>query len=203
MQILISTLNVNPNVRNLKQSLLSNVTTILLVRKSVSQGAKSFGQVAVAFIIDNDVFLTISVYYYIISMCCFSLILATISYDAYCSMMDFIQGSEMWNPYEHNQDLVKWIATYYSVQKEEGKKRKDCHNKLPQNHISSRDSFTPASSFQDIEEDQSDKHVPTWDISFEELREAYKTSAIKKTFTLGYRKKSGRTCVPSTTQNNQ
>ena len=110
--------------------------------------------------------------------CCF--ISAAISYDAYCSMMDFIQGSEMWNPYEHNQDLVKWIATYYSVQKEEGKKRKDCHNKLPQNHISSRDSFTPASSFQDIEEDQFDKHVPTWDISFEELLEAYKTSAMKR-----------------------
>ena len=62
---MISTLNVNPNVRNLKQSLLSNVTTILLVRKSVSQGAKSFGQVAAAFIIDNDVFLTILFYPFI------------------------------------------------------------------------------------------------------------------------------------------
>ena len=95
-------------------------------------------------------------------------------------MMDFIQESEMWNPYEHEKELVKWIATYYFTQKEEGKKVKDCWNKLPKNRISSRNSFTPASAFMDSEDDRLEKDVPIWDISFEELREAYKRTAMKR-----------------------
>ena len=39
-------------------------------------------------------------------------------------MMDYIQESAIWNPYENKQQLVKWIATYYSTQKDEGKTRK-------------------------------------------------------------------------------
>ena len=128
-------------------------------------------------------------------MRCFFISVA-ISYDAYCSMMDFIQETEMWNPYEHEQDLVKWIATYYSVQKEEGKERKDCLDKLPRNRISSRYSFTPA-FFQDLNEDQYDKDVPTWDISFEELREAYKRSAMKRHLPWDTEKiQEERVCLP-------
>ena len=110
----------------------------------------------------------------------FSSISAAISYDAYCSMMDFIQESEMWNPYEHEKELVKWIATYYFTQKEEGKKVKDCWNKLPKNSILSRQSFTPASVFEESEDDRLEKDLPIWDISFEELREAYKRTAMKR-----------------------
>ena len=110
----------------------------------------------------------------------FSLISAAISYNAYCSMMDFIQESEIWNPYEHEKELVKWIATYYFTQKEEGKKVKDCWNKLPKNRILSRDSSTPASAFEKSEDDRLEKDVPIWDISFEDLCEAYKTTAMKR-----------------------
>ena len=39
-------------------------------------------------------------------------------------MMDYIKGTVISHPYENAQELVKWIATYYSIDKDVGTIRK-------------------------------------------------------------------------------
>ena len=110
-----------------------------------------------------------------------SLLLATVSYDAYCSMMEYIEKTVIWNPYENAQELVKWIATYYSIHKDEGTIRKNCRKNLPQNRNSSRGKGL-ASDFRQLKEDRADNNAQpcVWDITFEELRDAYKTTALER-----------------------
>ena len=111
-------------------------------------------------------------------------------------MMDYIRHSEHWNPYDNENMLIKWIATYYSVQKEKGKIRKESWKNLSQHRISSRKS-TPASNYFKVKEDQYDKNTPVWPITFEELSEAYKTTAMKRHL-IWYSSKTleGKFCLP-------
>ena len=165
----------------------------------MSQGAKSFGQVVIISS-NNCIFQTIFLLFLIkfVDKQDFTIlsILEKISYDAYCGMMDYIQASDLWNPYEHGKELVKWIATYYSFHKQKGKKRKDCQSNLPQKRTLSKKG-TRAFNFAKISEDQYDNDAPVWDISLEELSDAYKTTAMKRHLKWDTDKnQEGKSCLP-------
>ena len=93
--------------------------------------------------------------------------------------MDYIKETVISHPYENAQELVKWIATYYSIDKDVGTIRKNCWKNLPQNRNASREKGS-ASDFMQLKEDRFFNNVQPWDISFEELRVAYKTTAMKR-----------------------
>ena len=106
---------------------------------------------------------------------------AGVPYDVYGSMIDYIQGSELWNPYDHRNVLIKGIATYYSVQKRKGKLGKGNSKSPLRRRILALDTDTRKPfHFYVIEESSFDETAPIWDLSFEELQEAYKTSAMKR-----------------------
>ena len=109
------------------------------------------------------------------------LFLAGVSYDAYCSMIAYIRESELWNPYDHRDVIIRSIATYYSFQKEKGKSGKACLKKPPKRRIvaSNTDTRTPSEFFA-RKENSFDKNVPIWDLTITELQEAYKTTAMKR-----------------------
>ena len=111
-------------------------------------------------------------------------------------MMDYIQRSALWNPYENGKELVEWIATYYALQKQGGKKRKDCKGYLSQSLTFSK-AGTRAFNYAKVNEDQFDKDAPVLDISLEELSEAYKTTAMKRHIPWESKKpQDGKNCLP-------
>lgn len=111
-------------------------------------------------------------------------------------MMDYIQRSALWNPYENGKELVEWIATYYVLQKQGGKKRKDCKRYLSQSRTFSK-AGTRAFNYAKVNEDQFDKNAPVWDISLEELNEAYKITAMKRHLPWDTEKtQEGKNCLP-------
>ena len=118
-------------------------------------------------------------------------ILASVSYDAYCSMMDYVRESQLFNPYDHYDSIVKWIATYYFADMDKGNKRKDCSKKSHEMHINARNNnglkpqdfkTSRPKDFASVQADYFDDNVQTWDITFEQLQEAYKTTAMKRHF---------------------
>ena len=110
--------------------------------------------------------------------------------------MDYTEVSVIWNPYENAQQLVNWIATYYSIHKDVGTIRKDCRKNLFQNLIASRGSGS-ASHFRLLKEDRFYNNVQPWDITFEELHEAYRTTAMKRHLHWDTAKlKEDQSCVP-------
>ena len=111
-------------------------------------------------------------------------------------MMDYIQRSALWNPYENGKELVEWIATYYDLQKQGGKKRKDCKGYLSQSLTFSK-AGTRAFNYAKVNEDQFDKDAPVLDISLEELSEAYKVTAMKRHLPWDTEKmQEGKNCLP-------
>ena len=111
-------------------------------------------------------------------------IIASITYDAYCGMMDYVQESPRLNPYDDEDTIKKWIAMLYLARKEKGLIGKDCAKPLINSQITSRAPSYPfrltASSYEGTEFDGFDDDVPIWDITTEQLEEAYKTVAMTR-----------------------
>ena len=95
--------------------------------------------------------------------------------------MDYVRESELFNPYDHIDNIVKWIAIYYVADMEKGKERKGCSKKLHERSIKSRYFGRElAQDFASVQVDQFDNNVQPWDLTFEQLHEAYKTTAMKR-----------------------
>jgi len=108
-------------------------------------------------------------------------ILASVSYDAYCSMMDYARESQLFNPYNDNDSIVKWIAIYYVADMDKRNRQKGCSKKLHEKRITARYSNgVKAEDFASVQADYYDDDVQHWDITFEQLQEAYKTTAMKR-----------------------
>lgn len=111
-------------------------------------------------------------------------------------MIDYIQQSEQWNPYEEGKEIVKWIATYQSLKIQEGNRRNSYFNNSIQSHTLSR-AGTPAINFAFLENDEFDKNAPIWHITFDELNEAYKSAAMKRFLPWDTDKtQEGKNCLP-------
>ena len=102
--------------------------------------------------------------------------LASIPYDAYCSMMEYILESAAWNPYDHIDMVQKRMATNYLIRKEEGDLKKDCLK----GQVKSRIFNLRAADYRYIEESRFDDSVQNWDITMDQLEEAYKTTAMER-----------------------
>ena len=102
--------------------------------------------------------------------------LASIPYDAYCSMMEYILESAAWNPYDHIDMVQKRMATNYLIRKEEGDLKKDCLK----GQVQSRFSLFRVEDFENLPHNGFDDDVRTWDITMDQLEEAYKTTAMER-----------------------
>ena len=99
-------------------------------------------------------------------------------------MMDYVQESPIWNPYEDEDTIKRWIAMFYLARKEKGLIGKDCAKPLIHTHSSSRAPSYPfqhtPNSYVRTKFDGYDNDVPIWDITMEQLEEAYKTVAMTR-----------------------
>ena len=87
------------------------------------------------------------------------------------------------------------IMTYYSLRKEGGKETKHCSSSSSRSTISK--SGTRPFNYAKVNEDQFDEDAPIWDISLEELGEAYKTTAMKRHMPWDTEKnQEGKNCLP-------
>ena len=115
-------------------------------------------------------------------------------------MMTYIQKSELWNPYEEDKQVVKWIATYQSLKIQEGNKRNNPFNDSLQSHSLSRaraEPENPARNFEMLENDEYEMNAPVWHITFEQLRRAYKRTAMKRHLPWDTDEtQEGRNCLP-------
>ena len=68
--------------------------------------------------------------------------------------------------------------TYYSPQQEGEKETKHCRSSSSQSIFSK--AGTRVFNYAKVNEDKSDEDAPVWDISLEELGEAFKTTAMKR-----------------------
>ena len=96
--------------------------------------------------------------------------------------MDYVQESPRLNPYDNEDTIKSWIAMFYLVRKEKGLIGKDCTKPLVNSRSSARaptKDQTPA-FFVNAKIDIYDNNVPLWDITMEELEEAYKTVAMTR-----------------------
>ena len=118
-------------------------------------------------------------------------------------MMDYVQESPTLNPYDDEDTIKRWIAMFYLARKEKGLIGKDCAKPLKNSQISSRAPSYPfrltPNSYVRTEFDGFDNDVPIWDITTEQLEEAYKTVAMKRqipwTSDLTYEQSISK-CVP-------
>ena len=108
-------------------------------------------------------------------------------------MMEYILESAAWNPYDHIDMVQKRMATNYLIRKEEGDLKKDCLK----GQVKSRIFNLRAADYRYIEESRFDDSVQNWDITMDQLEEAYKTTAMKRHLVWNsnrtYEKKS---CIP-------
>ena len=96
-------------------------------------------------------------------------------------MMDYIYESPRWNPYDDEATVKKWMASYYLIRKEKGNFRKDCSRDRMKNRIlASRDGKTKPQHWWRTEESGFDNDVQLWDITMQQLQEAYKTTAMDR-----------------------
>ena len=97
-------------------------------------------------------------------------------------MIDYVQASELYNPYDHENTIVKWIATYYFADKERGNKKKPvCPKRLHGNYAELHKSdCIQANSYYNRHSTENDNTVPVWDVSFEKLQDAYKIVAMTR-----------------------
>ena len=95
--------------------------------------------------------------------------------------MNYIYESPLWNPYNDEASVKKWMAYYHFIRKEKGDLRKDCMRDRMQNRIlASRNGKTKAIDWHETEESGFDNDVQVWDISMKQLQEAYKTTAMDR-----------------------
>ena len=92
-------------------------------------------------------------------------------------MMDYVRMSPIWNPYDNEDTIKRWIAMFYMARKEKGLIGKDCTKPLVNSHASARIPTDPrqqeAGHFAGFYFDLYDDDVPIWDITTKELEEAY------------------------------
>ena len=91
-------------------------------------------------------------------------------------MMEYILESEAWNPYDHKNMVQKSMATNYIIRKEKGDLKKDCLK----GQVKSRFSLFRVEDFEYLPHDGFDDDVRTWDITMDQLEEAYKTTAMER-----------------------
>ena len=99
-------------------------------------------------------------------------------------MIDYILESAAWNPYDHEDMVQKWMATNYIVRKEKGELKKDCmkgqvKSRFNGNPKPNRENI-PVSGWWLSRESRFDDLVQVWDISMDQLEEAYKTVAMTR-----------------------
>ena len=99
-------------------------------------------------------------------------------------MIDYIIESASWNPYDHEDMVQKWMATNYIVRKEKGELKKDCmkgqvKSRFNGNPKPNRENI-PVSGWWLSRESRFDDLVQVWDISMDQLEEAYITVAMKR-----------------------
>lgn len=86
--------------------------------------------------------------------------------------------------------------THYSLQQEGGKERKHCRSSSSHSRTFSKEG-TRVFNYSKVNENQFDKYAPIWDLSFEELSEAYQTAAMKRHMPWDYKKPlNGKSCLP-------
>ena len=96
-------------------------------------------------------------------------------------MMDYIYESPRRNPYDDEATVKKWMASYYLIRKEKGNFRKDCSRDRMKNRIlASRDGKIKPQHWWRTEESGFDNDVQLWDITMQQLQEAYKTTAMDR-----------------------
>ena len=115
--------------------------------------------------------------------------------------MDYVRMSPIWNPYDNEDTIKRWIAMFYMARKEKGLIGKDCTKPLLNSHASARIPTDPrqqeAGHFAGVNFDGYDDDVPIWDITTKELEEAYKTVAMKRHLTWTSDKTYEKTyCMP-------
>ena len=85
--------------------------------------------------------------------------------------------------------------TYYSLQLEEEKETKHCRSSSSQSIFSKAE--TRVFNYAKVNEDQFDEDAPVWDISLEELGEAYKTTAMERHMPWDTEEsQEGKNCLP-------
>ena len=95
-------------------------------------------------------------------------------------MLKYVLKSPVRNPYDH-EDLVKqWMATDYLIQKEKGRMKKDCLNDLIKSRSLASNNKKAAYDWANTEESGFDNTAPIWDITMDQLEEAYKTTAMDR-----------------------
>ena len=108
-------------------------------------------------------------------------------------MIDYILESAAWNPYDDVDMVLKWMATNYIVRKEKGELKKDCMK----GQVQSRFLRIKVNDWRNIEYDAFDYRVKAWDITMDQLEEAYKTVAMKRHLTWTSDKTYEKTyCMP-------
>ena len=91
-------------------------------------------------------------------------------------MMTYVQGSDLWNPFDYENIVKEWTAKLYLIRKEKGITVKDCSTS---SHNSRMIEYL-AKSFRNTPEDEYDETVEVWDITMEQLQKAYKTVAMER-----------------------
>ena len=95
--------------------------------------------------------------------------------------MDYIYESPRRNPYNDEAIVKKWMASYYFIRKEKGNLRKDCTRDQMKNRIlASSDGKTKPQHWYRTEESGFDSDVQIWDITMQQLQEAYKIIAMDR-----------------------
>ena len=108
-------------------------------------------------------------------------------------MIDYILESAAWNPYDYGDMVRKSMATNYIVRKEKGELKKDCMKR----QVQSRSVNEKPVDWRYNKHSGFDDRVQVWDITMEELEEAYKTAAMKRHLTWTSTKTYGKTfCTP-------
>ena len=109
--------------------------------------------------------------------------------------MDYIYESPRRNPYNDEATVKKWTASNYLIRKEKGNLRKDCiRDRMKTRILASSDEKTKPQHWYQTEESSFDNDVQIWDITMEQLQEAYKTTAMDRHLPWSTERVNGKKC---------
>ena len=95
-------------------------------------------------------------------------------------MIEYVLESAVHDPYENEEFIKKWIATFYSIRKEEGQLKKDCIKRFFKSRSLAPNEESIPEHWRNAKESRYDDDVPIWDITMEQLQQAYKTTAMER-----------------------